>query len=149
MTSPASVRSSTRITASPRDVFSLVSKYENAVKVIDGLASLTPLGEETRQAGARFRAVFRVAGKNVTSEVELVELDEERRVRWQSTGATERSVLFELRPVEEGLTAVRVTVTYERLDGLAGVVLSRFVEETVRSSAKSTLEALRRLATAL
>ncbi len=139
------VRVSTRIDAGAHELFVLVSEHENAMRVIEDLEELTPLGARTRGIGARFHAVLRLGPKSVNAEIEIEELVSDRLVRWRSSHGDDRSITFEFREVEE-LTAVRMTVTYERPEGLGAALLAPVVEEAVRSRARGTLGRLRELA---
>ena len=138
------VRVNTRIPVAVPEVFPLVSRAEHAVAVIEGLEELSPIGEQDAGVGARFDAVLRLGPKTVSAQIEIAELVENRRVTWSSTGGDNRSITFELREVEQ-ITAVRLTIAYERPDGLGAILLAPVVEETVRSKAHHTLARLREL----
>ncbi len=135
------VRVNTRIPAAVPVVFSLVSEAEHAVAVIDGLEQLSPIGRQDAGVGARFDAVLRLGRQTVSAQIEIAELVENRRITWSSTGGDNRSITFELREVEQS-TAVRLTVVYERPEGLSAILLAPVVEETVRSKAHHTLSRL-------
>ncbi|HLI44320.1 MAG TPA: SRPBCC family protein [Acidimicrobiales bacterium] len=139
-----SVHASRRIESPVHPLFRLVSEHDRAVQVVEGLEELRPIGPRTSGVGARFEAVFSFGPKAVRTEIELAELDLDRRVRWASPEQGSRSLTFEFRPVGE-LTAVRLTVGYERPDGVAAMVLAPVVEETVRQRARHTLERMRAL----
>ncbi|MHB8245632.1 MAG: SRPBCC family protein [Acidimicrobiales bacterium] len=142
MPQPIAIRVSKRLPAPATTLFVLVSRYENAVRVIDGLKSMVPAGAQTSGVGARFDAMIRVGPRVVQARVELAEMAEDRLVRWVATEGDDRSILFELKPVAETTTAVRLTITYQRAAGLGASVLAPVVEEAVRSRAKRTLDRL-------
>jgi uncharacterized membrane protein len=141
MTTSSSVRVSRRLGSPVHELFVLVSEAEHAVDVIEGLEQMTPIGELAAGVGARYRAALRVGPKTVQADIELEELIEDRLVRWRASNGDERSITFELRPVEDH-TAVRITVTYERADGLSATLLAPVVEEAVRERARKTLDRL-------
>lgn len=143
--SPPIVTATARVEAPVARVFSVLSNYEQVVQVIDGLESLTPVAEPAHEVGARFAAVFRLPGRQVSAEVVLAELVENRRVLWEAAGTPGRSVLFDTKQLEPSLTAVRVSVSFERGGGIAGSLLAPIIEETVRSRARNTLEHLKGL----
>jgi hypothetical protein len=140
-----SVRVSTRIAADAHDLFVLVSEHRNAVRVIEGLEQLTPIGKRTRGVGARFDAILRIGPKSVRAEIEIEELVTDRLVRWRSSHGDDRSITFDFRRAE-GATAVRITVTYEGPEGLSGALLAPVVEAAVRERARGTLDRLREVA---
>lgn len=140
------VRVSTRIVAEAGALFQLVSEPDKAVRVIEGLESLEAIGPQTTGEGARFAAVMRLGPKTVRAEVELAAVEQDRSVTWVSSHGDDRSLAFELRELDEA-TAVRLTVTYARPEGMSALLLAPVVEETVRARAKGTLERLRELAT--
>ena len=139
-----SVRVSTRIAARAEELFPLVSRHEHAVRVIEGLQQLRPLGLDGDVVGARYEAVLHLGPRTLRTEITLAELVPLQRVRWVGTGGDQRSLLFELRRVEEA-TAVRLTISYERPGG-PGLLVAPIVEETVRARARATLARLRELA---
>lgn len=140
----SSIRVSMRIEAEVHRLFALVSQHENAVRVIEGLETLTPVGGRTRGVGSRFEAVMRLGPKTVRSEIEIAEIRPDRLVRWESP-AEARSLTFEFRSVGEA-TAVRLTVTYERPAGVGGLLAGPLVEETIRGRARRTLQRMKELA---
>ncbi|MGO9197739.1 MAG: SRPBCC family protein [Acidimicrobiales bacterium] len=141
------IRATTRVPASVPDVFSLVSEPQHAVTVIEGLEKLSPIGRQVSGVGARFDAVLRLGPKTVSARIEIVELIEDRRVTWASTGGDNRSITFELREVERA-TAVRLTISYARAEGMSAILLAPVVEEVVRARARETLARLRELSAA-
>ncbi|MHB1988386.1 MAG: SRPBCC family protein [Acidimicrobiales bacterium] len=142
------VRSTTTLRASPREVFELLSDYERAGLVIEGLKELSPVGGQASGVGARFQAIMHLGPKTVTAQIELTDLVQDRLVTWAAVDGDNRSISFELDETEDKavamrLTTVALTITYERGDGLPATLLAPVVQESVRSRARDTLQRLR------
>lgn len=144
MPPPDAVQVSTRMPGRTLRLSELLADYSLAPRIVDGLESLVPKGEATG-VGALFDAVLRLGPRRVSATIELTDNEPGRLVRWAESDGGVRSITFDLRQVEEETAAVRISLSYEGPSGIAGAVIGRVVEETLRARARETLERLRRL----
>jgi uncharacterized membrane protein len=130
------------IAAPPESIFAYVTDYKLAPLFIDGLQTLTPAGEPTSEAGARFDAEMRIGPKSFQATIEIAAYEENCLVTWSASSGEQRSLTFKLKP--DGLgTQVVLEISYERPGGLTGSLLAPIIEETVRSRAHASLRRLR------
>jgi len=91
----------------PAQVFRWLSERDLAPKWVGGLAEVTPLEAGPLGVGLKERAVVVLGSKPMTLEVEVVGLEEDRRIRYQVTGLDQppgftQVVDFEVEPSETG-----------------------------------------------
>lgn len=132
--------------AAPVDlVFDFVADYRNALYYMHQFQSFEPVTAQTFGLGARVKASGRLRGIPVSTELEVVVFEKDRRLVSVSQRGLRSVSKWSFEP--QG-SATRVTFSAEfavpRLP-LAGAVVEKLLEEEIRTGARRTLENLKRI----
>jgi uncharacterized membrane protein len=135
------VEESVRIDAPVSDVFAYMDRPENQPEITPSLTRSETL-EERSDGSKRVAYTYTMAGIDLDGELDAVEYEPERRVRWEMTGDLSGTVEWRFES-DDGGTRVTYAAEYgipvPVLDSLADPFVERYNERELRT----TLENLR------
>ena len=135
-------QSSLDLAVSPERAFAWLADYRNLARILDGIRTWEPLGQETAGAGARFEVVMSVFGFRLENVVVLDAWDPPREIAWASeSGVPTQSGGWTFTPVEGGVR-VNLEIAYQA-PRLAPRALVARVDGEVRARLERALGRLR------
>ncbi len=124
------VSESTTIDRPVADVFAFLDLPANQPAVTPSLVRSEAL-ERLPNGGRRVAYTYRILGARFTGELEALEYEPERRIRWAMTGDIEGTITWELEPVDGG-DRTRFTYAAEYAAPLGIAVLDSLLAPLVR-----------------
>jgi carbon monoxide dehydrogenase subunit G len=141
--------SATRVIHAPMEnVFQTLARAENYSKAVPGITNIEFLTDKHYGVGTRFRETRLMHGKEAATELEVTELDENRRIRMiAEAGGTIWDTVFSLNPHEnkgdDSQTHTHLQMA-ARPQNLAAKVLTPMILGMVFKGVESDMDAVKR-----
>jgi uncharacterized protein YndB with AHSA1/START domain len=130
------------IDASPATVFTYLTDTEQLKKWVDGLVDIEPLGDKTREVGAKSRVTSNSNGREVEAEEEVIRYEPNELYSVQSTNQFRvQTSRFELEPKDDQTKLTyRVLVANRGLGKFLSVFDQTPIQENMESDARRLKE---------
>ena len=134
------------IDAPPRVVWDYISDFSNYTDFVAGLTRWEPVGDQTRDCGARFKVLVRVGAADVGGVIEVVEWDEGRDIAFTSVTGLDQRGRWRLRETHGGGTRVQFRWSYGVAgSGISGMIAERIATPGLRRDLRQSLTNLQRI----
>ena len=141
----AQMQVSTRIDATPEQVFDFIDHWQNAKRYMRRMVRYELVDPDGGTGvGARFHISVEAAGKRLNGTIEVTENDRPRRISFRNIDGVKVVGNWTLRPDGSG-THVTLDSTYEPPGGIIGRMVAAFISANAKGDLNASLAKLKQL----